>query len=130
VEPTTIGLSEHGHRLLRSLEEEKHFPRMLDAYRFAVALALAHGASSAVLEGRRTIFNVGTFDPDGTFYDVVAALRSPDESEPVYQTVERLAEWGVNELVGLASGGDLRFGELLTEAEALANQPVDRGGGS
>jgi hypothetical protein len=37
---------------------------------------------------------------------------------PIYRWIERLAEWGVNELARRAEGGDIDFGALLAEAAA------------
>ena len=62
-EPTTIGLSESSHRKLQRLKEDGYFGEMLDAYRFAIALALSQD-EIAERAKRKTIFNVGTLDPD------------------------------------------------------------------
>lgn len=119
-EPTTIGLSEKSHGLLKRLTEDKRngaFAEMADAYRFAVALALAHGViPDEIPAPRQTIFNVGTLDPDKMVYSAVKALLNTDDT-PVYRWVERLAEWGVNELATRADRGDLDIGEILKEAE-------------
>lgn len=117
-EPTTIGLSKKGHTRLRRLKEEGHFAEMADAYRFAIALALAHGTVAPKISGRQTIFNVGTLDSDQIIYAAISALREYDD-EPVYSTAERLAEWGVNELSLRADKGEIQFGELLEEVETL-----------
>ncbi len=118
-EPTTIGLSDAAHGKLQELKEAGHFGEMADAYRFAIALALAHGAiAPAIGAGRQTIYNVGTLDPDKTIYVAVSALRDA-VSEPVYRTAERLAEWGVEELHRRSQSGHLSFAEILTEAESL-----------
>ena len=94
------------------------FHRLVDAYRFAASLGMAHGSLDKSNQSRGTIFNVGTLDPDRTLYEAVSALRE-DNSEPVYRTLERYAEWGVAELAKLHSGGEIELGPLLKEAEAL-----------
>ena len=117
-EPTTVGLSANAHATLKTLEAAGVFHRLVDAYRFAASLGLAHGAYDTGNTGRVTIFNVGTVDPDRTLFEAVAALRA-NLDEPVYRTFERYAEWGVKELGRLHSGGEIDLGPLLKEAEAL-----------
>ena len=118
-EPTTIGLSDGAHSKLQQLKEENYFAEMADGYRFAIALALAHGASApAVTGGRGTIFNVGTLDPDRGIYAAVSALRETVD-EPVYRTAARLAEWGVEELYRRTRDGRFSFADILSEAESL-----------
>lgn len=118
-EPVTVGLSENAHASLVALEQEGFFARMSDAYRFAIALGISHDAWDASDRKRRTIFNVGTLDPDRSIFEAVSALRTTFD-EPVYRTVERYAEWGVEELVRLRAGGEIEFGPLLKDAENLA----------
>jgi hypothetical protein len=114
-EPTTVGLSETGHSNLQRLKEEGYFKEMLDAYRFAIALALSRGAM-AEKDSRKTIFNVGTLDPDNLIYSAVSELRTV-EDEPVYKTAERLAEWGIAELYDLAKSQKLDFADLLKNSD-------------
>lgn len=113
-EPTTIGLSEATHGKLKRLKEEGHFAEMADAYRFAIALALAYGVTPNTVSGSRTIFNVGTLDPDKNLYAAVRALRL-DTDEPVYRTAEKLAEWGVEEIFKMAEGGEITYTKLFKE---------------
>jgi hypothetical protein len=119
-EPTTIGLSEKSHGLLKRLTEDRRngaFAEMADAYRFAIALALAHGVIPGEIPApRQTIFNVGTLDPDKMIYNAVKALLNTADT-PVYRWAERLAEWGVGELSARADRGDLDIGEILKEVE-------------
>jgi hypothetical protein len=117
-EPTTVGISNSGLSVLRALETSGVFHRVLDGYRFAVGLGIAHGGFEAGDFSRVTVFNVGTLDPDRTLFVAVGALRSMAD-EPVYRSLERYAEWGARELGRLHSGGDIEFGELLREAEDL-----------
>jgi hypothetical protein len=118
-EPVTIGLGEDAHRKLQGLKESGYFAEMVDAYRFAVSLALAHGMSVPKLgPGRVTFLNVGSLDPDKSLYLAVSTLRE-ETSEPVYRTTERLAEWGVEELDRLASAGQFSLTDLLQAASEL-----------
>jgi hypothetical protein len=121
-EPTTIGLSEKAHALLKRLAEDKrngHFAEMADAYRFGIGLALAHGiAPGEVQAPRTTIFNVGTLDPDKHIYNAIRILADTGDI-PVYRWAERLAEWGVSELAARSETGTLDIGEILSEVEKL-----------
>ena len=117
-EPTTVGLSSDGHDRLRRLKEDGYFAEMADAYRFAVALALAHGAAPAAVRSRATIFNIGTLDPDKQVYNAVKSLHNVRD-EPVYSVAERLAEWGVAELYRMAETGNISFTQILQEIEDL-----------
>lgn len=118
IEPTTIGLSEKAHALLKRLAEDKrngHFAEMADAYRLGIGLALAHGVvPDEVPTPRTTIFNVGTLDPDKQIHSAIRLLSDTGET-PVYRWAERLAEWGVRELAARAEAGTLDLGELLAE---------------
>ncbi|MEN1961182.1 hypothetical protein WCE41_12785 [Luteimonas sp. MJ246] len=118
-EPTMIGLSERAHGLLRRLKEDEYFAEMADAYRFGIALALAHGVVPDEPQApRTTIFSTGTIDPDR---EIAGAIRALHETGalPVYKWAERLAEWGVNELWERASSGDLDLEAILKEVNEV-----------
>jgi len=119
-EPTTIGLSEQAHAMLKRLAEDKqngNFAEMTDAYRFAIALALAHGVMPDEISGQRTtIFNVGTLDPDKQIFTTVSSLLNTGDT-PVYRWAERLAEWGVREMSLLNDKGELDIGAILSEVQ-------------
>ena len=119
-EPVTVGLSASAHAHLTALESGGFFARMADGYRFAIALGLSHDSLDTGERNRRTIFNVGTLDPDRSIYEAIAALRARDD-EPVYRTAERYAEWGVEELIRLRASGEIDFGTLLKDAEQLGD---------
>lgn len=116
-EPTTIGLSASAHRRLKRLQEEGHFRELLDGYRFAIGLALAQGADVSEVHNRKTIFNVGTVDPDQSLKRSIEALMADRlQDTPAYRLAERLAEWGVNELAAQATDGGIDFARLLDQA--------------
>jgi len=119
-EPTTIGLSERAHGLLKRLVEDKRngqFAEMADAYRFAIGLALAHRViPGEVPTPRTTIFNVGTLDPDKAIYGAVRTLVDTG-SMSVYRWAERLAEWGVEELYRKFELGKVDVADILSEVE-------------
>lgn len=115
-EPTTIGLSEKTKIVLERLKEDGHFSDMADAYRFGIALALAHGViPNDPPSPRGTIYSVATIDPDREFATAIRALMDTNEV-PIYRWVERLAEWGVTELGRRSENGEIDFGAILEEA--------------
>ncbi|MFY7813123.1 MAG: hypothetical protein ACOVQZ_04655 [Candidatus Nanopelagicaceae bacterium] len=112
-----IGLSESGNDKLDELKERGIFGEKMDAYRFAVALAIAQGVIPPEISKRTTFLNVGSFDPDLTLKKTIEVLM-PDQlgTTTVYRLVERLADWGVNELYSQVSVGEIDFVELLYQA--------------
>ena len=92
---------------------------MADAYRFAIALALAHGVVPPELPTPRTnIFGVATIDLSSEIYNAIKALMDTREI-PVYRWAERLAEWGVEELARQTDAGEIDFSKILEEAERI-----------
>ena len=120
-EPTNIGLSERAHSKLKRLKEDGYFNEMADAYRFAIALALAHGIVPPELPApRANIFGVATIDLRGEVYNAIKAIMDTKEV-PVYRWAERLAEWGVEELARQTASGDIDFSKILDEAQRLGS---------
>lgn len=115
VDLTTVGLSAHAKQILDQLVENEYFAAKLDAYRFAIALALSRGGIAAEVTKGGTIFNVGSLDPDGHLRNAVDLLRP---SKQPYRTIEKLAEWGVTELGLLADDDNLRISDLLAVEES------------
>lgn len=118
---TTLGLSEANHDVLQWLQSEGYFPQMMDAYKFALALGLAFGERSSLVN-RKTQFNVGSFDPDHsiqTLLQVVLAEQEPD----VYRAVEEYADWGLQRMRTSMESGDFRFGDYFDEVDAF-NRPA------
>jgi len=115
-EPVTVGLSAEGHDGLTRLQEDGYFAEMTDAFRFAIALGLAHGHESQGSGKRTTFLNVGSLDSDRSLYNAVRALVGSTE-EPIYRTAERYAEWGVAEMIAESERGKLSLSKMLAEAE-------------
>ena len=111
---TTLGLTADAHTALRALKDGGYFGEMVDAYRFAIAYAIARGVTppEASTGKRQTIFNVGTLDPDGTLRAAVRAL-APEGATAPYRHAEKLAEWGVLELGAAADAGTLSIVDLV-----------------
>lgn len=119
-EPSTVGLTKAAHDKLKRLKEDRQFGELVDAYRFAISLAVAQGIDpfSVPSEGnRQTMFNVGTLDPDQLLKVAINAVYSDAcNNEAAYKIAERLAEWGVGKLSMEASHGDINFVKLLQQA--------------
>lgn len=116
-EPTMIGLTEKTHSGLKRLKEDDHFNQMADAYRFGIALALASGVIPDDVPGTGTIFSVGTIDPNKEIYTAIKSLISTGDV-PVYKWAERLAEWGVTELIRRSEAGEIDFTSIFEQVEA------------
>jgi Arc/MetJ-type ribon-helix-helix transcriptional regulator len=115
-EPTTIGLSESSHVKLKRLVGEGLFAEMRDAYRFALALALAKNIDPPEIEGnKQTFLNIGSLDPDGEIKSLISVLRK-DEEGSVYRLAEKLADWGVHELTRQSDSGPLNFASIISES--------------
>jgi hypothetical protein len=114
-----IGLSDTGDDKLDYLREQGYFAEKMDAYRFAVSLALASGVVPPEIAKRKTFLNVGSFDPDQAFRRAIETLM-PDmlEETTVYRLVERLADWGVSELYAEAQAGNIDFQKIFDQVAA------------
>jgi len=118
-EPTTIGLSESNHVKLKRLVSEGLFSEMRDAYRFAIALALAMKVNPPEIEGKKqTFLNIGSLDPDGKIASMISALRK-DNKGSVYRFAEKLADWGIADLARRASEGPLNFPSIIEEVSNM-----------
>lgn len=115
----TVGLSAQGHDSLRGLKEDGYFSEMLDAYRFAIALGIAHEMKSSGSGSRSTIFNIGSLDPDKAIFNTIQSLAN-DSGDSVYSLAEQYAEWGVAEMSREAAKGRLSLASLLQEAAEKA----------
>lgn len=111
-----VGLSDSGNDKLDYLREQGYFAEKIDGYRFAASLALAHGVIPPEIPKRVTFLNVGSLDPDQALRHAVEALMPDQVAETtVYRLVERLADWGVNELHAQAQGGDIDFEAIFDQ---------------
>lgn len=121
-ELTTIGLSEAGDSKLDELKELGIFAEKMDGYRFAVALAIAQGVVPPEIAKRKPFLNIGSLDPDQVLKQSVESLFEDDLRETTpYRLIERLAEWGVNELYAQAQTRDIDFVALLEQVENKAS---------
>jgi hypothetical protein len=92
-----VGLTPAANKALESLMETGWFPDKQDAYRLAIAVALARGlpASASELQGIRTAYNfAGGVDRDGRLRQLIAVL-APKEARRPAAYAERLAQAGL-----------------------------------
>lgn len=117
----TYALSSSGMTKLARLKDDGHFGTEVDAYRFAIALALASGAKPKAPTGKRTTkYNVGTLDLDGSLRFAVRTFAVSHEFS-VDKALEYLAEWGIDRLSSMADSGEIPFESILTEADSLGS---------
>jgi hypothetical protein len=112
----TVGLSEMADQMLDKMKEDKLFLEKMDGYRLGIALALAQGADAPDFQKRKTLFNVGSLDPDQALKKSIEVIlgASPDGST-TYRVMEKLADWGVRELFRQADVGEVDFVALLDQ---------------
>jgi len=95
-----IGLTRAGQEALTVLMGEDRFASESDAYKFAIAYAIATGLTpdDAPEGGYGTKFNAaGGIDIDRVIVDLLRVLKVGDPDRP-YTTAERLAEAGITAL--------------------------------
>lgn len=110
---TQPGLTAEARETLDRIQEAGGFHDLQDAYRLAVAVALAEGLEpAAATASRKTYANIGSLDPDNSLRNAVRAIRDDHDDRPVAM-IERLAEAGIERLAKqLDDGRSLR--ELLS----------------
>jgi hypothetical protein len=116
-----IGLTLAGSEALGKLMEEGLFDSESDAYKLAIAYALAKGVhpDAAPSGGYQTKFNAaGGIDIDGQVRDLISVLL-PDCSERPYAAAERLAEVGLCSLAARISAKE-SLADLLEEVLSVS----------
>jgi hypothetical protein len=112
-----IGLSLEGKERLDRLRDDGYFNELRDAYRFAVAFALAKGGTPSEIQStRRTMFAIATVDPDGTLATAIGELLPCNEVAP-YRWAERLAEAGSKMITDIEKDRGFDLGAMLAEAD-------------
>lgn len=108
-----IGLSDDGQAALQRLKDAGYFREMVEGYRFAVALAMAHGLIADEETKFRTNWNTGSVDPDTSIRGLIVEFF-PEVADRPYAFAQRLAEAGVRELSSLEQAGQLEFRWILS----------------
>lgn len=120
LDKTQPGLTSEAREQLDEIYEQGGFDDRQDAYRLAVAVALAQGLPPADANAsRQTYINIGGLDPDGSLRNAVLAVRDDHDDRPV-AFIERLAESGIVRI-----HEHLRDGKSLRELLALYEPPSD-----
>jgi hypothetical protein len=112
----TIATSDVGQNVLTQLTELKVFKEEMDAYRFAIGLGLVINKRTS-LGNRRTKFNIGSFDKDGSVASLIIALMPESANDP-YRAAEELAETGFAKMLPTVSTGEFRFSDWFEMAKA------------
>lgn len=81
---TTIGLTDESKSTID--EVKPYFNEQLDASRFAMALSIERGLEPGRTKNASTVWNVGSFDPNGEYRDLIKALYP--EIERPYKSIE------------------------------------------
>ena len=89
----TWGLTARGREVMEKLMSGGSFKEQQDAAKFALAIAIKAGVRIRQAEGTSTVWNQGTFDPDGEFKSVLLALH-PEVDTP-YRAIEYLIDAGL-----------------------------------
>jgi len=94
---TTVGLTTEGRDALDRVMSAGWFTHNYDAFKFAVAFALAAGITPTSDSGSfSTIWNRGTLDPDERLSKLVNLLSpSPD----IWDQIRRLGDAGLREMI-------------------------------
>lgn len=96
---TQVALSLEGNDHIANLVDRyRYFKDGLDAYRTAVAVALARGKNDSdipPITNKKTKYSVSSLDADGRLRDLIISFRPDLESRP-YSASESLAEIGLS----------------------------------
>ena len=87
---TTIGLTDESKSTVEDVMP--YFNQQLHASRFAMALAIEKGIEPGSTKNASTVWNVGSFDPDGEYRDLIKALY-PEVDRP-YKAMEYFVNEG------------------------------------
>ena len=120
-----IGVSEQATADRDYIKEALDLRDLQDAYRLAIAVALAKNLAPAQEDLRRTTaYGTGTLDASGALRAAVLALRSDHDGRP-YALMERLAEAGLRDLAAhLNEGRPIRdyLGPLVPRSDDARQQ--------
>lgn len=88
---TTIGLTPENKGVIEQIMSD--FNEQADAARFAMSVAIERGIEPGKTTNTETVWNVGSFDPDGELRDLIVALH-PSVTAP-YAVLEHLVNQGL-----------------------------------
>ena len=131
----TFSLSDDAKSIARTMSADGHgsishdvkpFSDMLDAIRFAITLGIylfAEKVPPLIEKPSRTLFNMGSLDPNGTLRKAIEVL-SPSmlEQESLSRLLRRYAEVGLIEMQRLYEQHDGTFDLEVVIADVIATQ--------
>ena len=82
----TLGLTAANRNVVEQIMERGFFEDQIDAAKFSMSLAIKNDVKPGDIEGAETVWNIGSFDPDGEIRDLIKALY-PDTEIP-YRLIE------------------------------------------
>jgi hypothetical protein len=107
---TTIGLTSNNKDVIQEIMP--YFNEQLDAAKFAMALSIKEGHEPDRTTGTETVWNTGSFDPDGELRDLLTALYP--ETERPYLAIEYFVNQGLDMLADhLENNKELDIPELV-----------------
>lgn len=92
----TIGLTPSSREVVDDLINRGWFKEGIDVAKFAMALAIKMGMQPGKVDGAETVWNVGSFDPDGELKTLIPILYP--ESETPYRAVEFFFNKGLEQI--------------------------------
>lgn len=124
----TISIADDAKSQLQSFVgyEGAPFKEMIDAFRFAVSLALALNQDNPpALDTRQgtTLYNIGTLDSDQVFKEAFQVI-APEAFQQTGLTklIRAYAEWGIEQMNRemLENGGEFSIPELIEKLRSQA----------
>ena len=107
----TIGLTTRGESIMKEIMSLNYFKDMIDAAKFAMSLAINQNPEICPVEGASTIWNVGSFDPEGELRQLIPTFF-PGCKTP-YRVVEYLIDVGLNQMYEKVRSGTFDISEIV-----------------
>lgn len=109
----TIGLTPKGEAVMQEIMSLNYFKDMIDAAKFAMSLAINLKSQPRQLERASTIWNVGSFDPEGELRQLIPIFYSGCTTP--YRAVEYLIDVGLKKMHEKIESGILDIAELAEQ---------------
>jgi hypothetical protein len=114
----TIGLTPNNKEVVAQMVDAGYFKEDKDAAKFALAWAIREGKNvePGMVAGATTVWNIGSFDPDGELRSVLSALFNSDTP---YRLVEQYVNFGLS-IIGehIDDNRGLDLSDLMSRALA------------
>lgn len=90
----TIGLNSRGREIIEIMMESGFYNTQIDAAKSALALAIKSKIKPGIADGASTVWNIGSFDPEGELRDLLPMFY--DDINAPYSLVEFLINEGLD----------------------------------